>query len=118
MATAEPEAQDPALAPMPTGPAAAATLGAGIGVAFYGLIVLLAAASTGFANLLKWSGSVGPLSGKTIVGVAGWLVAWLVLGRVYKNTDVNYGKVWRYSLLLIAAGLLFTFPPFYDLFAG
>lgn len=104
-------------APLPMGPAAAAILAGGIGSAWYGLMVLLAEASKGFGNLLNFYKPVGPLSGKTIVGVAGFLLVWLVLGSLWKDKDVELNKVWPVALVLIILGLVFTFPPFFELFA-
>ena len=103
--------------PLPMGPAAAAILAGGIGSAWYGLMVLLAEASKGFGNLLNFYKPVGPLSGKTIVGVAGFLLVWLVLGSLWKDKDVELNKVWPVALVLIILGLVFTFPPFFELFA-
>jgi hypothetical protein len=44
-----------------------------------GLLTTLAEASTSFKDWLQWSDDVGPLSGKTILAVAAWLVSWAVL---------------------------------------
>ncbi|MGE5590733.1 MAG: hypothetical protein ACM3ZA_09000 [Bacillota bacterium] len=103
-------------APVPMGPASAAILAGGIGTAWYGLMVLLAAASKGMASLLTFYTPVGPLSGKTTVGVAGFLLAWLVLDSLWKDKDIKVSKVWPVTLALVAVGLLFTFPPFFEAF--
>ncbi len=102
----------------PNGPASAAILGAAIGVFTLGLMTTLAEAFAGLKNALVWVTPVGPLSGKTGVGVLAWLIAWAVLASAYRGKDVDFGKITRWAWILIVLGLLFTFPPFYALFAG
>ena len=65
--------------PLPNGAVAAALLAGGIGAFAVGLMTVLAEASEAIANLLRFSGPVGPLSGKTTVAVVIWLIA---AGRV------------------------------------
>lgn len=64
----------------PNGPVAAALLAAGWGVFAIGLMTTLAEAMAAVANALNWYGPVGPLSGKTGVGIIVWLVAWVGVG--------------------------------------
>ena len=59
---------------LPNGEAMAALISAGIGVFVLGLLTTLAEASTGIADMPNWNKGVGPLSGKTIVPVAIWLI--------------------------------------------
>jgi len=108
----------PLAAPRPSGPAAAAVLAAGIGSFTLGLMVVLSEASAAVGAALTWSAAVGPLSGKTGVTVLVWLVAWLALGLAWKGRDVDFGKVWTATLVLIVLGFLGTFPLFFDLFAA
>ncbi|MEW5938279.1 MAG: hypothetical protein AB1750_01340, partial [Chloroflexota bacterium] len=58
------------------GRAAAALLGGGIGSAVFGLIVLFSELSEDFGSSLNWYNPVGPLSGKTTLGVAAFFIAW------------------------------------------
>lgn len=60
----------------------------------------------------------GPLSGKTTVAMVVWLVAWAVFHGLWKNQQVNFTKVFIGTLIMIALGLLGTFPPFYEAFGG
>lgn len=99
----------------PNGAAAAALLAAAIGVFVIGLMTSLAAASPGWANLLNWFGPVGPLSGKTGVGVIIWLIAWGFLHSRYKDVELNLGRTLRWTWVLVLLGWLGTFPPFFDL---
>jgi hypothetical protein len=100
--------------PNKNGPAAAAILAAGIGCAALGILTLLAAASPAAAGLLAWSEAVGPLSGKAGLAVLIWLAAWLLLGSLWKNRQVNLRRTLTWSYLGIAIGFLGTFPPIYE----
>jgi hypothetical protein len=100
------------------GAAAAAILAAGIGSVVLGLLTTLAAASRPFNTILAFYGPTGPLSGKTTLAVLIWLATWLLLHRTWKNRQVNFGPVFISTLMLIALGLLGTFPPFFEAFGG
>ncbi|MBF0529368.1 MAG: hypothetical protein HQK55_08875 [Deltaproteobacteria bacterium] len=100
------------------GPGAAASLAAGIGCLAVGLFTTLAEASPGFAGLLNFYGPVGPLSGKTLLGVLVWAISWAVLNGRWKKQSVNFSKMFVITLVLVGLGLLGTFPPFFDLFGG
>lgn len=101
----------------PSGPAVAAMVAAGLGTFTIGLMTSLAEASAGLRNALTWYNPVGPLSGKTGVGVIVWLVAWIVLHTTWKNREISLGRGARWALVLILLGFLLTFPPVFDLFA-
>jgi hypothetical protein len=100
----------------PFGPVAAALLAAGIGSFTLGLMTTLAEASSSFSDALAWSERVGALSGKTIVAVVVWLVAWAILHLLYRRKDPSHRVVYTLTALLVAAGLLLTFPVFFQLF--
>jgi len=100
----------------PNGPVAAAFLAAGVGSFAMGLLTTGAAASAGVANALRWSAAVGPLAGKSALAVIIWLAAWAVLGRRWRGRELPFTAIYRWTLLLVALGLLLTFPPFFDLF--
>ncbi len=101
----------------PFGPVAAAFIAAGVGVFVLGLLTTLAEASKGFADSLNFRDPVGPLSGKTILAVAAWLVAWVVLHVALRRREVSPRAVYLVTALLVALGLLLTFPTFFDQFA-
>ena len=94
----------------------AAMLAAGIGCFFLGLTTSLAQGSKAIGGMLNFYNPVGPLSGKTIVAVAIWLVAWGVLASKWKDQSADFGKVYKVTLILVGLGLLGSFPLFFDLF--
>jgi len=102
----------------PNGAAAAALLACGIGCAFFGLVVLLNDASPWLHERLSFSKPVGPLSGKSSVGVAGWLAAWCGLHFRLRDRQVAMAPVARVTRILVAVAFVLTFPPFYLLFAA
>ena len=101
----------------PFGPAAAAFLAAGIGAFVLGLLTTLAAASEAIAEKLEFSTPVGPLSGKTTITVAVWLVSWLVLHLALRGRDPAPRTVFWVTAVLVVLGLLGTFPIFFEAFA-
>jgi hypothetical protein len=100
------------------GRAAAALLGGGIGSAVFGLIVLISEVSESFATSLNWYSPVGPLSGKTTLGVAAFLIAWGALYAMWKDKEVNFNTISAIAFILLGIGLLGTFPPVWHLFTG
>jgi hypothetical protein len=102
----------------PNGPVAAALLAAGIGSAAMGLVTTLAAASSDFATALNWYNPVGPLTGKSIVATVIFFVAWIALHFAFRGRDVDFHRFTRIAFGLLAIGLIGTFPPFFELFAG
>ena len=102
----------------PEGPMVVAVLAAGIGSLALGLVTTLAALSETVNDWLAWSEPVGPLSGKTIVAVVVWLVAWAILHPIYRNKPVATRQALTVSLVLIALGIIGTFPPFFEVFAA
>lgn len=100
----------------PTGAGAAAVLAASIGTFTIGLMTSLAAASAKLNTALAWKSAVGPLSGKTGVGVLTWLVAWVVLHTLWKDRNVNFGRAFTWAIVLIVLGFLLTFPPVFEAF--
>jgi hypothetical protein len=100
----------------PEGPIAAAVIAGGIGAAALGVVTTLAEASEGFREWLQWSDGVGPLSGKVLVAVAVWLVAWAVLHVALRRRPYETRRALVISLVLIAVGVVGTFPIFFQLF--
>lgn len=99
------------------GTAVAAILAAAFGCAVIGLATVFAEASPAIKDFLTWSKSVGPLSGKTGMGVICWLVAWGCLHLTLRTREVSFARNWRRALVLLAVGLLGTFPPIFEFFA-
>ena len=102
----------------PEGPIAAAIIAGGIGAAALGLFTTLAEASESIRSWLQWSDAVGPLSGKVLMAVLVWLVAWAVLHLALRNRPYETRRALVISLVLIGLGVLGTFPLFFQAFGG
>ena len=100
------------------GVAAAAVLAAAIGVFITGSLTTLAEISESLKTALAWSGAVGPLIGKTGVGVIVWLIVWPIFHALWRGKEVNFSAIYTVSLILIALGWLLTFPPVFEAFSG
>jgi hypothetical protein len=100
------------------GVAAAAVLASAIGVFTTGSLTPLAEISESLKTALAWSAAVGPLIGKTGVGVIVWLIVWSILHAIWRGKEVNFSAIYAVSLMLIALGLLLTFPPIFKAFSG
>jgi hypothetical protein len=74
-----------------------------------GLIVLLNEMGLFAAPTIY--GPAGGVSGRTTLAVVVWLIAWAVLHARWKNREVNAGRVGTLTVILIALGILGTFPP-------
>lgn len=96
------------------GSAMAAFLGGGIGAFLLGLVVFLS--ETGAVSLPVLYAPAGGLSTRVAVAVALWLVAWGILHSRWKNREMVPGPVHKAAIVLIALGILGTFPPFLGLF--
>ena len=102
---------------LPFGPAAAVMLAAGLGTFILGLLTTLAEASTGIADGLQWNDRVGPLSGKTIIAASVFFGSWGLLTAALRRSDPPWRMVVYATCVLIALGLLMTFPTFFQAFA-
>ena len=100
----------------PSGPAFAAIVAAGLAFALLGVVTTLAEVFDGFGDWLAFSGRVGMLSGETIIAIAVYIVSWAGLGLFWRRSDPSLVPVAVVTALLIAVGLLGTFPPFFRLF--
>jgi fluoride ion exporter CrcB/FEX len=100
------------------GLAAAALVAGGIGSFAIGLMTVLAEASAAIKTAITFYAPTGALSGKTTVGVIIWLAAWAILGSLWGKKDVDLSKAFIAAFVLLALGLLFTFPPFFLLFGA
>jgi hypothetical protein len=99
---------------VPNGGAMAAVLAAGIGSLAVGLFVILNEAGVFTAPTLY--GPSGGVSGRTTFAAVTWLLAWGILHRRWKDRPVDGGRVFSITVLLVALGLLGTFPPVWGLF--
>lgn len=95
------------------GEAMAAMLAAGIGSFAMGLFVLANEAGV-FSAPSLYSPS-GGLSGRSTFAVIVWLIAWGLLHARWRGRDVTAAPVFLVTLVLIAAALVATFPPVWEL---
>lgn len=98
-----------------TGPLCAAVLSAAIGCGAMGLLTLLAELIKPFSAALGIYKPSGALSGEATFAVILWLLSWVLLARLWKHASPRLAVVLPISYLLLAAGLLMTFPPFLHL---
>jgi hypothetical protein len=103
---------------LPNGPGGAAILAAGIGCAAMGILAFAGDAWDGIGKALNIYNPVGTLSGVTALAIIIWVVAWIVLGRMWAHTTVPMGKINLAAFALLLIGFLLTFPPFMDLLQG
>jgi hypothetical protein len=101
----------------PFGPVAAVFLAAGVGALVLGILTTLGEASESIKSWLEWSTSVGPLSGKTIIAVVAFVLAWVALGISLRDRDPKPRTVFTWTAVLVAVGLVLTFPTFFQTFA-
>lgn len=99
-----------------SGPAAAAVLTACASVFLIGVLTVAAHASKAIGGMLNWWNPAGPLTGKTGLPIILWIVGWTILHGVWKEEEVDFRKIWKISLVLLALGILGVFPPFFESF--
>ena len=102
----------------PTGPVAAAVLATGIGAFVLGLLTTLNEASTGVHDFLEFDKDVGPLSGKTIIAVIAYFASWAILHGLWRRQNPALRPILLATVVLIALGVLGTFPTFFQAFAS
>ena len=95
------------------GAAWAAFLAAGIGTFAMGLVVVLNEAGLFAAPSLY--GPAGGVTGRTTIAVLIWLIGWVVLHVRWRRREVAAAPVATLTLVLIALGILGTFPPFWGM---
>jgi hypothetical protein len=102
--------------PLTNGSGAAAILAAGTGS--FALAVLACAGDklAAVKNSLVFYKPTGPLSGVTTVAILVWLLTWGILEWRWRNRTVAAGRISAIALVMLALGLLLTFPPVVDLF--
>ena len=100
------------------GPVSAALLAGGIGSAAMGLITLAFEINdkSAFAKSMNWYKPVGGLSGKSMLSIIIFFVAWAVLHYIWKDKQTDFSRISAIAIALLVVGLLGTFPPFWELF--
>lgn len=104
--------------PTRNGAAAAAILSACIGCCTLAVLAMIGDASKSAARMLTFYKPTGPLSGVTTLAIIVWMAAWLVFDRRWRQKSLAFARVTGVALVLLAIGLLLTFPPFEDLLLG
>lgn len=115
-----PQLEEFGLKDIPDGPGAAAMVAAGGGIFVLGFLTTINEMSEGMHTFLatfEFGQGVGPLAGKTTLAVVAWLIAWGVLGAMWRDKDVDLGRMFTIGLSLGVAGAVLTFPPVFTLFA-
>ena len=112
----------PAIAPpsqaRADGAAWAAIVAAGVGCAAFGLFTDLSEASARIGAALNWYNPAGNLSGVAGCALAIWLGAWGVLAIAWRYRRLRATRsLMLLTIVLVLAGLVMTFPPFYSIFA-
>jgi len=102
----------------PNGPVAAALLAGGIGSAVLGLATLGVEASAAIKTAMNWYNPVGPLMGKSSLGIIAFFLSWGILNNMWKDKETNFNRIAIVSIALVAVGLIFTFPPVWHLLLG
>jgi hypothetical protein len=98
------------------GSGAAAILAAGLGCFAIGVIAVIADKSPAVKRALVFYKPTGALSGVTTTAILLWLVSWAVLEWRWKSKSVDLVRINLVAFVLLAVGLLLTFPPIGDLF--
>ena len=110
----------------PNGPVAAVFLAAGVGSLVLGIMVVIVEAFPAkagttspfdFSKLYGIGSGVGPLSGKIVIELVAFAVSWVVLHLLWRGKEVNFGRIFMATLVLVALGFILTFPPVFDVFA-
>ena len=100
----------------PTGPAFAAVIAAWLAFAVLGATTTLAEVFDGFGDWLSFWARVGMLSGETIFAIAVYFLSWAGLAFIWRRSNPPLRQVAVVTAVLVVAGLLGTFPPFFRLF--
>jgi hypothetical protein len=102
----------------PNGPVAAALLAGGIGSAVLGLATFGSEASEAIATSLNWYKPVGPLMGKSTLAILAFFLSWAILNFVWKGKETNFNRIATVAIVLVALGLILTFPPVWSMLLG
>ena len=101
-----------------SGPAAAVVLGAGVASFVLGLLSALTAASAAVSDALTLSSRVGDVSGVTTIAACTFFVASASLAIAWRRANPPLVRVAVAAALLLALGLLGSFPPFFNALGG
>lgn len=80
-----------------------------------GVVTVLCEASASVKQALDLYAPAGPLTGKVLATVAGWLLAWAGLHAAWRGRNVLLGAATAVTLVLVAVAFVATFPPVFQL---
>jgi len=96
----------------------AAMVASGIGSLVLGIAIVLSEASPGFKTFVSWISGVGPLSGKTGLSVIAFVASWVALHYFFQRRPIALMTSFIITVVLVALGLLLSFPPVFISFGG
>ncbi|MFE9446139.1 hypothetical protein ACFYO2_46225 [Streptomyces sp. NPDC006602] len=99
------------------GSAAAALLACGVASTVLGAAVVASDANLAAKEWFTLHEGVGPLAGKTTLATVAYLLSWLVLHVALRRRTVRGRTTVIATAALVTVGLLFTFPPIYQIWA-
>jgi hypothetical protein len=104
---------DTTVARATNGTAMASFVGAGVGAFAMGAIVLLNESGLFAAPTLY--APAGGVTGRTTIATIVWLISWRVLHYRWRTREIAPARVYAVTLILVALGVLGTFPPVWGL---
>jgi hypothetical protein len=96
----------------------ASFIACGLGSTIFGLAVIGAEMSEAFKTAITLNSGVGALSGKAAIGVAAFFLSWLALHFGMRGRNVPIMTSFIIGVVLTLLGVLFTYPPFFLMFAA
>jgi hypothetical protein len=96
------------------GAALAAVMAAGVGAFAVGLVVIINEA--GLFSVPALYRPAGGVSGRTTLAAVIWLIGWAVLHGRWRNRQLEPGRVYLITMILVSLGTLLTLPPVWKLF--
>jgi hypothetical protein len=114
----DPESPLPVEGIRPSGPAAAVVLAAGLASFTLGLLSVLTAASASVSTAFTLSDRVGDISGLTTAATVVFFSSWVLLAIAWRRAEPPLMRVAAAAAVLVALGVLGTFPPFFNTFGG
>lgn len=104
---------DTTVSPAANGAVMASFLGAGVGAFAMGVIVVLNEAGLFVAPTLY--APAGGVTGRTTIATIVWLIWWAALHYRWQARQIAPAGVYAATLILVALGVLGTFPPVWRL---
>ena len=96
----------------------ASMIASGIGSLVLGIAIVLSEVNADIKTFLTWNSGVGPLSGKTGVAVIAFVPSWVILHYAFQRRAISLTTSFIVTVVLVALGLLLTFPPVFMSFGG